>query len=177
MTRSSPPGAIHDPQPDDRRAQDVAGIEERGVDPGRDLDLLPVADGPERRERPLGVLGRVERLVEVDRRAPAAGRAARPRGRAASSPGRVGLDGAGSTCVVGRTSSGPSVAGLGEGDRRRVLVGLLAVVGRGLVGVALLPARVALRELLVELAGVEQDERRQLDRAGRRVDRARGSRP
>ena len=38
-------------QPDDRRAQDVAGVDERGVDARRDLDLLPVADGPELGER------------------------------------------------------------------------------------------------------------------------------
>ncbi len=44
MTRSSPPGVVLDPQPDDRRAEDVAGVEERRVDPGRDLELLAVAD-------------------------------------------------------------------------------------------------------------------------------------
>ena len=60
------------------------------------------------------------------------------------------------------------------GERHRGLVGrlLLAVLGRGLVGVALLPAHAALGELLVELARVQQDQRRELDRAGRRVDRA-----
>ena len=37
---------------------------------------------------------------------------------------------------------------------------------------ALLPARLTLRELLMELAGIEQDQGRELDRAGRGVDRA-----
>ena len=63
-----------------------------------------------------------------------------------------------------------ALAGAGQLERRLVLVGLATVVGRDLVGVVLLPARVSFRELLVELARVEQDERRQLDRAGRRVD-------
>ena len=60
----------------------------------------------------------------------------------------------------------------GQVDGGLVFVGFAAVVGRDLVGVALLPARLALGELLVELARVEQDERRELDRACRRVDRA-----
>ena len=56
-----------DPEPDDRRAEDVAGVDERRVDAGRDLELL-------RRSRcrgttpsaARGVLVVVERLVEVD---------------------------------------------------------------------------------------------------------------
>ena len=45
MTRSSPPSRVLDAQPDDRRAQDVAGVDERGVDAGRDLDLVAVVEG------------------------------------------------------------------------------------------------------------------------------------
>ncbi len=62
------------------------------------------------------------------------------------------------------------LAGCRQVDGRLVLVGLLAVVRGDLVRVALLPARLALGELLVELARVEQDERGELDRAGRRMD-------
>ena len=46
----------------------------------------------------------------------------------------------------------------GQLDGGLVLVGLLAVVRLDLVRVALLPARLALGELLLELARVEQDE-------------------
>ena len=60
----------------------------------------------------------------------------------------------------------------GQIDGGLVLVGLAAVVGFDLVGVALLPACLALGELLVELAGVEEDERGELDRPRCRVDRA-----
>ena len=55
--------------------------------------------------------------------------------------------------------------GGGQVDGRLVRLGLLAVVRLDLVRVALLPARLALGELLVEVPGVEQDEGRQLDRA------------
>ena len=65
--------AVLDAQPDDRRPEDVPGIEERGPDPGRDLALLVVVDGPEVLERPLGVLHRVERARRGRSRAPAAG--------------------------------------------------------------------------------------------------------
>ena len=58
--------AILDDEPDDRRAQDVAGIEERRLDARRDLALLVVVDRPEVLERPLRVLDRVQRRVEVD---------------------------------------------------------------------------------------------------------------
>ena len=61
-----PARRVRHPQADDRRAEDVPGVEERRVDPRRDLELLAVADGPERRERSLGVLRGVERRVEVD---------------------------------------------------------------------------------------------------------------
>ena len=62
-------------------------------------------------------------------------------------------------------------AGGREVDRRLVGVRLLAVVGLDLVGMALLPARLALGELLVQVSGVEEHEGRQLDGPGRRVDR------
>ena len=55
-----------DPEPDDRRAEDVAGVEVGRVDAGRDLALLVVADRVEVLDRRLGVVGVVERLVEVD---------------------------------------------------------------------------------------------------------------
>ena len=128
----------------------------------------------------------------------AAGRGGPPRGRSATRPGpsgrACGLDGrldvfagrGGTTArrsataadVVaagarhGRVPEDPVLAVGGEGHGGLVGRLLLAVLGRGLVGVALLPAHAALGELLVELARVEQDQRRELDRAGRRVDRA-----
>ena len=77
-----------------------------------------------------------------------------------------------STTVASSTAGLAGLAGRREVDRGVVLVGFLAVVGRDLVRVALLPAGLALGELLVELAGVEQDERGQLDRAGGGVDPA-----
>ena len=40
------PVLILDAEPDDRRAEDVAGIDEGGVDPGGDLDLLVVVRRP-----------------------------------------------------------------------------------------------------------------------------------
>ncbi len=57
-----------------------------------------------------------------------------------------------------------------EVDRRLVRIGLLAVIGLDPVGVALLPAELALRELLVELARVEEHETRQLGCAVGEVD-------
>ncbi len=63
------------------------------------------------------------------------------------------------------------LAGGGQVDGRVVGVGLLAVVARGPLRVALLPASLALGELLVEVSGVEEDEGSQLDRAGGGVDR------
>ena len=112
------------------------------------------------------------------------------RSSASGSRGQVdGAVGGGAAVGVATRSAGPDAAAARRGgrvdaagtwlvalararqlERRLVLVGLAAVVGRDLVGVVLLPARVSFRELLVELARVEQDERRQLDRAGRRVD-------
>src|SRR6185369_428869 len=54
-----------DPKADDRRAEDVAGIEERRVDAGRDLAFLVVADRIEAGDRDLGIVDRVERLIEI----------------------------------------------------------------------------------------------------------------
>jgi len=44
----------------------VAGVEERRVDARRDLPLLAVVDRVEVGDGSGGVLGRVERLVEID---------------------------------------------------------------------------------------------------------------
>ncbi len=74
--------------------------------------------------------------------------------------------------AVAPRRGGRAFACRGQVDGGLVFVGFAAVVGLDLVGVALLPARLALGELLVELARVEEDERRELDRARRRVDRA-----
>ena len=43
---AGPPVPLGDPQPDDRRAEDVAGIDEGRVDARRDLDLGVVVDRP-----------------------------------------------------------------------------------------------------------------------------------
>ena len=59
-------GFVSHSQADDRRAEDVAGVQVGGVDAGRDLDLLLVVERPEMRERGLCVVLVVERLVEVD---------------------------------------------------------------------------------------------------------------
>ena len=66
----------------------------------------------------------------------------------------------------------PRAAGRCQVDRRLVGLRLRTVVGRDLVGMTLLPARLAFREFLVQVPRVEQHERRELDRAGRRMDRA-----
>ena len=161
------------------------------MDPGGDLDLLVVVQGLELGQRALGVLGRVERGVEVDLEVRRLGAQvglgiARPGGRWVAGfghgfDGRLdvlgggsGLDGFGGlgwfAGAAGRV--GRPFPRRGQVDGGLVLVGLAAVVGLDLVGVALLPARLALGELLVELARVEEDERRELDRARGRVDRA-----
>ena len=67
----------------------------------------------------------------------------------------------------------PVLAVLGEVQRGLVGIDVLPIVGRDELRVALLPAGVALRELLVEVAGVEQHDRGQLHGARRGVDRAR----
>ena len=61
----------------------------------------------------------------------------------------------------------------GQVDRRLVGLRLGSVICLDEVRVALLPARLALGELLVQVSRVEQHERRQLDGPGGRVDRAR----
>ena len=50
-TRSGPPSCSVTRTPDDRRAEDVAGVDERGMDARRDLDLLAVAERLELDER------------------------------------------------------------------------------------------------------------------------------
>ncbi len=172
---------VGDAQPDDRRAEDVPGVDERGVDARRDLDLLAVAERLELGERDLGVLGGVQRRVEVHVEL---GRLGAQVGLGVARPRPGGLVhgstevGTCSPVAPRRRGHGLRLAARGllpdpcQLDGLRVLVGLLAVVGLDLVGVALLPARVALGELLVELARVEQDQGRQLDRSGGRVDRA-----
>ena len=244
---------IGDPQTDDRRAEDVAGVDIRRVDPGRDLDLGVVVDPPERGERGLGVLGVVERLVELDiedRRLLDAGPApdrGRPRGddrrrrdlrcarrtrrhwRRSAAPGsrpdrrRRPLPGArpgtsraaskrrlpkwagswrgssnarrsptgiatggrppSSFDFAGRRGSGGRCIGRVEravdpvgGQRPRPTPARRCRASRtcaAFAGIALLAPDLALRELLLELARVEQDEGRQLDRALRRPDRSR----
>ena len=69
-----------------------------------------------------------------------------------------------------RTLLGP--AGRGKVDRGLVRLGLGLVVRLDQIGVALLPAGLALGELLVQVTGVEKYEGRQLDRPGRRMDLA-----
>ena len=137
--------------------------------PGAILDLPVVVDGPERGERPFRILGRVERRIEVDLEVRRLGAklglgVARPGPRCGGVA--VGLDG-GRDVVADH----PIFAVLGEGQRGLVTVRGLAVLCRRLRGIALLPARIALGELLVELAGVQQDERREFDRPGGGVDR------
>ena len=46
IVRSALAVAVGDADPDDRRAEDVAGVDERRVDARRDLDLLVVVDRP-----------------------------------------------------------------------------------------------------------------------------------
>ena len=150
-----------DAQPDDGRPQDVARVEERRPDPGRHRDLLVVVECAEPLERPLSVLDRVQGCVEVDLdrrrlRAQLGLGVARPaavhggpwrrrlhRGRDV----RTGLDGRRRPGLEGRRRA--ALARLGQGDRGLVGVLLLAVLGRGLIRVASLPAGLALGELLM----------------------------
>jgi hypothetical protein len=57
---------IGDAQLDDRRAEDVAGVDEGRVDPWRDLEFLAVAGGAELSYGQLRVIGRVQGRIEVD---------------------------------------------------------------------------------------------------------------
>jgi hypothetical protein len=183
------PVAIPDDEPDDRRAQDMAGIEEGGRYAGRHLPGLVVTDRPEVLERSFRVLDRVQRRVEIDLELrglppqvrlgivwPCAGRAgfgfdARLDLLGGYRGDRGGsLDGSGRR--TGRLDSDFLLrpARRGEGDRGLVVLGLLAVVGLDVSGMALLPAGLALGEFLVEVPRIEQDEPRKLDRARSRVD-------
>ena len=214
--------AVLDAEPDDRRAQDVAGIEERREHPGRHLALLVVGDRAEPIERSLGVAHGVEGLVKVDlerRRLPAErllgrrgrpghprldvlaplghgsllddgrlvrhdqgwahhdvdvahdrARAARVVGGTAAGPGAGPGPGVGLGVVVGRVV-GHGALGLGLGDRGFERGSLLDLLGRRFVGMARLPAAAALRELLLELARVQEHEPSELLR-GRRSRRS-----
>ena len=169
------------PEADDRRAEDVAGVEVGRVDARRDLDLLVVVDRAEVLDRRRRVVGRCRAARRGRCRARPAGRGGRPPCRrvAAAAAGdladrRRGPRPRPRTCP--RTRRGRVRRGgardqvrrrgrvLGQVDRRLVGRPLLLVVGDRLVGMLPLPARLALRELLLELAGVEQDELGQLAR-------------
>ena len=160
MIRSSPPSRSVDAQPDDRRAQDVAGVDERGVDARRDLDLLAVVG-------PAGTAAAAARR-------PSPCRAAR-RGRSSRCGGwraELGLGIASArraldrrrASVVARGS--PSRGRLGarraspprQVDRRLVRVRSFRSSASTSSGMAALPAGLALGELLVEPARVEQDQ-------------------
>ena len=53
-------------QADDRRAEDVSGIEERRPDARRDFPLLVVVDRAEVFDRSLGVIDRIQRRIQID---------------------------------------------------------------------------------------------------------------
>src|SRR5207253_1160439 len=52
-------------EPDDRRAENVARVDERRVDPRRDIDLLAIVDAPKRSERRPRIRFVVQRRVEI----------------------------------------------------------------------------------------------------------------
>ena len=56
--------ALRDANPDDRRPKNVARVEIRRGDAGRDLHLSPVVDAAEEPKGGVGVVDRVERLAE-----------------------------------------------------------------------------------------------------------------
>ena len=113
-----------DAQPDDRRAEDVAGVDERRVDPGRDLDLLAVADGLELGERRARRPWPCRAARRGRCRGAAAGRAAPPRGRSAR-PARSGRRlGRRRRSSAAPASSLARLAGRRQLERRLVLVGL-----------------------------------------------------
>ena len=134
----------------------MPGIEEGRRHPGRHLTLLVVLDRPEVLERPLGILDRIQRQVEID--------VDRRRLRA-----QVGLG----IAWPGRVLPGLDARRGGQVDRRLVHRGLRTIVGLDLIGMAPLPARLALGELLVQVPRVEEHECRELDRSRRGVDLAR----
>ena len=176
--------------PDDRGAQDVARVEQGGPDPWRHFALALVLEGLEAREHGGGVLLGVEGRVEVAKlgrsvtglqrgEPPArvaradrldAGRDVLVRGEGAGLGERNGHGiavlrrGAGVVVVVA------PLALAGQLQGRRVLGKFAAVIGLDLVRVALLPARLALGEFLVEAAAVQEDEGRQLGGTGGGVD-------
>ena len=148
----------------------MAGIHEPCVHARRDLPGLPVVDGPEMRDRPFRVLDRVQRLVEIDVELGRLGPQVRLRVErpwsVRSVPVRPGrLDARRDVlAAVARRRCREVQGGL-------IRVGLLSVVGGDLVGIAPLPAGLPLGEFLVQMTGIEQHERGQLDGAGGGVDR------
>ena len=192
--------AVLDPQPDDRRAEDVAGVEERRPDTGRDLALLVVVDRAEVLDRPLGILDRVQRQRRDRCRSPAAGSG----GPASGSIGGHAGGGSGSTRGLDVLASFGRVPDLrGRSTRRqrprsrptrparrpsrplpppshpRPPDRLPPDTPRPRLGRRPRPGRdgaspigLALGELLVQMPRIEQHERRQLDGPGRRMDLA-----
>ena len=143
-------GRAREAHPHDRRAQDVPGVEQRDVDALRDLVLDAVRDRRQERERCVDIVLRVQRLDEVvDDLRPCL---AKERLRVRAARARRALD--------GHLDRGV------EGD----LLG--RVLLRDPIGVPPLAARGPLRELLLELGGVEQDETRELGRGRGAQDRA-----
>ena len=90
---------LGDAHTDDGRAEDVPGVDERGMDARRDLDLLAIAERLELDEGAFGVLGGVQAARPGRSRAAAVALAARPPGRAARSTAR--------SAPGPRSSSGP----------------------------------------------------------------------
>ena len=163
--------------------------------PGATSTSSSVAERPELGERPRRPPRPCRAAHRGRSRGAAAGRGGRPPGRAARRSRPV-AGGAGSMVVgtcspgrgrVGRDSGVGSLGGDRDGDVRQrdghrdpcgatpsgqlhrglVRLRLLPVVGLDLVRMAPLPARFALRELLVEAARIEEHERRELDRCRR----------
>ena len=176
----------------------MAGIDEDRADPGRDLEVRVVVDRAELLQRPPRVVDRVERLVEVEvdvrRLAPEVvlvvdGDALGDPGTEAGADvgghrgllgGRLGGDrrrvGRGwwpsIRWRVGGTGVPASAPGALPSSASRIAASYAAssfcVVEDGLVRVLPLPACFALRELLLEVARVEQHELGQLaGRSGR----------
>ena len=155
----------------------MSRVQEGRVDPWRHLDLQAVTNRPELAERALGIVGGVERGVQVERQVR---RLCAQVGLGVARPSVVVI------LAVDRFDAGRDVlAASGRRSRARNsltrgrqidgrLVGrhLLPVVGHHLVRMAVLPAVVALRELLVQAAAVEQDELAELGRGGGDVNGA-----
>ena len=174
----------------DRGAEDVAGVVEDGGDAGSDGDRRLVGDGPEPRQRALGLRLVVQRLLDDEvRLGRIAGHGSRVVGVA---DGRVAHARAQGLLVVQRQLIDPrsdhmavrrQVAGLPrrDGGRLVLLLGdlllrrdvgqLLPLFEGGLVRVLRRPVALPLGVFLLELARVEQHESGQLDRAPGGVDR------